>query len=111
MPVPMGLLGARIGDLYIREARCGVDGRMEVTACNVLDFDKGGGPHPSDRRYRLLPDGRVTEELLTKNQAFEIMRESLIKIADQLVNKDGMTGGRCVELAQETLERLKVGIA
>lgn len=110
MPVPMGLLGARIGDGYIREARCGVDGRMEITTCNALDFDKGGGPHLSDRRYRLQPDGRVTEELLTRDQAFEIMRATLIKIADQLVNKDGMTGGRCVELAQETLERLKAGL-
>lgn len=35
--------------------------------------------------------------------AFRMMHGTLKRISDQFVNKDGMTGGRCVEIAQETL--------
>lgn len=110
MPIPVSI-GYRIGNgLYVREVKTAPGEVMEITACGAQDYAKGGGPQPSDRRYRLTPDGRVTVELLTKDQAFEIMRETLIRISDQLVNKDGMTGGRCVELAAETIQRVKDGL-
>lgn len=43
----------------------------------------------------------------TYREAYERMFEVLTSIGEQFVNKDGMTGGRCVELAQEALEEMK----
>jgi hypothetical protein len=43
----------------------------------------------------------------TYREAYQRMHEALIRIGDQFINKDGMTGGRCVELAQEILEEMK----
>lgn len=43
----------------------------------------------------------------TVQEAYILMARTLSRISEQFVNKDGMTGGRCVELAQEVMAEIK----